>query len=288
MSILVDKNTRVAVQGITGKQGSFQTKLMLQEGTNVVAGVVPGKGGQDFEGIPMYDTILEAKIFQDIDACIGFVPPRGASQSILDAIDAGIDVIVNIAAGIPISDMMNIKMRLKETNSLVIGPNTPGLITPRECKLGIMPSRAYSPGSIGVMSRSGSLSYEICDELTKAGLGQTTVVGIGGDRIPGTGFDRLISLFENDPDTKGIVILGEIGGVAEEKAASVIKEIGTKPVVALMGGKSAPPGKAMGHAGAIITQGKGTFESKMEAFHDAGVQVMHTPKDVVKALIDLL
>ncbi len=288
MSILVDKNTRVAVQGITGKQGSFQTKLMLQEGTNVVAGVVPGKGGQDFEGIPMYDTILEAKIFQDIDACIGFVPPRGASQSILDAIDAGIDVIVNIADGIPISDMMNIKMRLKETNSLVIGPNTPGLITPRECKLGIMPSRAYSPGSIGVMSRSGSLSYEICDELTKAGLGQTTVVGIGGDRIPGTGFDRLISLFENDPDTKGIVILGEIGGVAEEKAASVIKEIGTKPVVALMGGKSAPPGKAMGHAGAIITQGKGTFESKMEAFHDAGVQVMHTPKDVVKALIDLL
>ena len=288
MSILADKHTRVAVQGITGRQGSFHTRLMLQEGTNIVAGVVPGKGGQEFEGIPVYDTILEAKIFQNVEACIGFVPPRGASESIVDAIDAGIDVIVNIADGIPIKDMMEIKMRLRGTNSWVIGPNTPGLITPRECKLGIMPSLAYSPGSIGVMSRSGSLSYEICDELTKEGLGQTTVVGIGGDRIPGTSFDRLIPLFENDPETRGIVILGEIGGVAEEKAAAIIKQIGTKPVVALMGGRSAPPGKAMGHAGAIITQGKGTFESKIEAFHDAGVRVVHTPKDVVKALIDLL
>jgi len=288
MSILVDKNTRVAVQGITGRQGSFHTRLMLEEGTNIVAGVVPGKGGQDFEGIPVYDTMLEAKIAQDIEACIGFVPPRGASQSILDAIDAGVEVIVNVADGIPINDMMTIRETLKGTRSWVIGPNTPGLITPRQCKLGIMPSRAYKPGRIGVMSRSGSLSYEVCDELSKADLGQTSVVGIGGDRIPGTTFAELIPLFESDPETQGIVILGEIGGVAEERAASVIKEIGTKPVVALMGGQSAPPGKAMGHAGAIITQGKGTFQSKMEAFRDAGVEVVHTPKDVVRILLDVL
>lgn len=288
MSILVDKNTRVAVQGITGKQGSFHAKLMVEEGTHVVAGVVPGKGGQDFEGIPIYDTILEARISQDVTACIGFVPPRGAAQSILDAIDAGIHVIVNITDGIPISEMINIKRKLQGTHSWLIGPNTPGLITPRQCKMGIMPSGAYKPGSIGVLSRSGSLSYETCDELSKAGLGQSTVVGIGGDRIPGTSFYKLIQLFENDSETKGIVILGEIGGVAEEKAASVIQKIGTKPVVALMGGKSAPPGKAMGHAGAIITQGKGTFESKSEAFRAAGVPVVHTPKDVVKALADRL
>jgi len=288
MSILVDKNTRVAVQGITGKQGSFHTKLMLKEKTNIVAGVVPGKGGQEFEGIPIYDTILEAKIAQDLDACIGFVPPRWATQSILDAIDAGIDVIVNIADGIPLRDMMDIRLKLNGTKSWVIGPNTPGMITPGQCKLGIMPSSAYRPGSIGVMSRSGSLSYEICDELSKAGLGQSTVIGIGGDRITGTSFDKLIPLFENDPETKGIVVLGEIGGVAEEKAASVINEMCTKPVVALMAGKSAPPGKAMGHAGAIITQGKGTFESKIEAFNAAGVQVLHTPKDVVRTLLGLL
>ncbi|MBN2438815.1 MAG: succinate--CoA ligase subunit alpha [Deltaproteobacteria bacterium] len=288
MSILVDKSTRVAVQGITGKQGSFHTRLMIEEGTNIVAGVVPGKGGQNFNGIPIYDTILEARIYQNVEACIGFVPPRGAAQSILDAVDAGIEVIVNIADGVPISDMMDIKIKLKDSHSWLIGPNTPGMITPRQCKLGIMPSRAYKPGSIGVMSRSGSLSYETCDELSKAGLGESTVVGIGGDRMPGTSFHALIQLFENDPETKGIVILGEIGGVAEEKAASVIQKIGTKPVVALMGGKTAPPGKAMGHAGAIITQGKGTFESKSEAFRAAGVPVVHTPKDVVKTLLDRL
>lgn len=288
MSILIDRRSRVAVQGITGRQGSFHTKLMIEEGTNVVAGVVPGKGGRDFEGIPIYDTILEAKIAHGIDACIGFVPPRGASQGILDAIDAGINVIVSVADGIPVRDMMNIRQKLNGTSSWLIGPNTPGIITPRQCKMGIMPSLAYAPGSIGVMSRSGSLSYEICDELSKVELGQTTVVGIGGDRITGTSFDKLIPLFENDPETKGIVIIGEIGGSAEEKAAEVIRESVTKPVVALMGGRSAPPGKAMGHAGAIITQGKGTFESKMKAFQAAGVQVVHTPKDVVKVLRDLL
>jgi succinyl-CoA synthetase alpha subunit len=288
MSILVDKNTRVAVQGITGKQGSFHTRLMLEEGSQIVAGVVPGKGGQDFEGIPIYDTILEAKIMHDVDACIGFVPPRFALQSISDAIDAGIGVIVNLADGVPVRDMMNVRLKLNGTHSWVIGPNTPGIITPKQCKLGFMPSRSYAPGVIGVMSKSGSLSYEVCNEITKAGIGQTTVVGIGGDRIPGTGFDKLIPLFEKDSETKGMVIVGEIGGVAEEKAASVIRETVTKPVVALLAGKSAPPGKAMGHAGAIITQGKGTFQSKVEAFGAAGVQVLHTPKDLVAALRKLL
>ena len=288
MSILVDKNTRLAVQGITGRQGSFHTKLMQEEGTNIVAGVVPGKGGQDLDGIPIYDTMLEARLFQKANACIGFVPPRFAMQSILEAIDAGIEVIATITDGIPVHDMMKIKEALKGTASRVIGPNAPGLITPKQAKLGIMPSRAYKPGCIGVMSRSGSLSYEVCDELSKANLGQTTVVGVGGDPIPGTCFEDLIPLFELDPETKGIVIIGEIGGIFEEKASLVIKKNCSKPVVAIMGGQSAPPGKAMGHAGAIIVQGKGTFESKVKAFKEAGVKVVHTPKDLVKVLKSLL
>jgi succinyl-CoA synthetase alpha subunit len=202
----------------------------------------------------------------------------------LDAIDAGIEVIASITDGIPIRDMMQVRELLRGSNSRVIGPNTPGLITPRQAKLGIMPSRAYKPGNIGVMSRSGSLSYEVCDELSKGGLGQTSVIGIGGDPIPGTSFADLIPLFEQDPETKGIVILGEIGGVAEEEAAALIKKICTKPVVAILCGRSAPPGKTMGHAGAIIVQGRGTFESKIAAFEDAGVKVVHTPKDVMMAM----
>ncbi len=288
MSILVNKHTRVAVQGMTGRQGSFHTRLMLDEGTNIVAGVVPGKGGQHFEGIPIYDTILEARLSQDVDACVGFVPPRVALQSMLDAVDAGIEVVANIADGIPVIDMLKVREALKGTHTRVIGPNSPGLITPRQAKLGIMPSLAFSPGCIGVMTRSGSLSYEVCDELSKAGLGQTSVVGIGGDIIPGTSFADLIPLFEADPETRGIVILGEIGGFAEEKAASVIKEICSKPVVAIMCGRSAPPGKPMGHPGAIITQGKGTFKSKNEAFQDADVKVVYTPKDVARVLLEVL
>ncbi|NQT70927.1 MAG: succinate--CoA ligase subunit alpha [Desulfobacteraceae bacterium] len=288
MSILVDKDTRVAVQGITGRQGSFHTRLMLEEGTNIVAGVVPGKGGQIFEGIPVYDTILEARLKQDINASIGFIPPPFAAQSILDAIDAGLEVVVSITDGIPIHDMLKVKDELKDKRTYLIGPNTPGLITPRQAKLGIMPSKAFKPGCIGVISRSGSLSYEVCDELSKANLGQSTVVGVGGDSIPGTTFADLIPLFEADSETKGIAIVGEIGGVAEEKAAKIIKEFCSKPVVALMGGESAPPGKAMGHAGAIVTRGKGTFKSKVEAFRDAGVRVVHKPKDLVQALNSLL
>jgi succinyl-CoA synthetase alpha subunit len=288
MSILVDKTTRLAVLGITGRQGSFHTRLMLEEGTNIVAGVVPGKGGQQFDGIPVYDTVLEARLRHEVNACIVFVPPAFATRSILDAIDAGIELVCVITDGVPIHDMLKIKAALKHSNTRLIGPNTPGLITPRQAKLGIMPSRAYLPGSIGVMSRSGSLSYEVCDELSKAGLGQSTVVGIGGDRISGMTFADLVVLFEADPETRGLAILGEIGGVGEEQAAAVLKESGSKPVVAIMGGMTAPPGKAMGHAGAIVTQGKGTFQSKIAAFQEAGVSVVHTPKDLVKTLSGLL
>lgn len=288
MSILVDKTTRLAVLGITGRQGSFHTRLMLEEGTNIVAGVVPGKGGQQFDGIPVYDTVLEARLRHDANACIVFVPPAFATRSILDAIDAGIELVCVITDGVPIHDMLKIKAALKHSNTRLIGPNTPGLITPRQAKLGIMPSRAYLPGCIGVMSRSGSLSYEVCDELSKAGLGQSTVVGIGGDRISGMTFADLVVLFEADPETRGLAILGEIGGVNEEQAAAVLKESGAKPAVAIMGGMTAPPGKAMGHAGAIVTQGKGTFRSKIAAFQEAGVSVVHTPKDLVKTLSGLL
>lgn len=288
MSILVDKNTRVAVLGMTGRQGSFHTRLMRQEGTNIVAGVVPGKGGQIFEGILVYDTTLEARLRQDVNACVVFVPAPAAAQSILDAVDAGIEVISAITDGIPIHDILKVMERLRGTRTRLIGPNTPGLITPKQAKLGIMPSRAYKPGCIGVMSRSGSLSYEVCDELSKANLGQTTVVGVGGDRIPGTTFPDLVPLFEADLETRGIVIVGEIGGVSEERAAMIIKENCSKPVIAIMAGESAPPGKAMGHASAIITQGKGTFKSKIEAFQDAGVKVVHTPKDLIKVLFSLL
>lgn len=288
MSILVDKTTRLAVLGITGRQGSFHTRLMLEEGTKIVAGVVPGKGGQQFDGIPVYDTVLEARLRHDANACIVFVPPAFATRSILDAIDAGIELVCVITDGVPIHDMLKIKAALKHSNTRLIGPNTPGLITPRQAKLGIMPSRAYLPGCIGVMSRSGSLSYEVCDELSKAGLGQSTVVGIGGDRISGMTFADLVVLFEADPETRGLAILGEIGGVGEEQAAAVLKESGAKPAVAIMGGMTAPPGKAMGHAGAIVTQGKGTFRSKIAAFQEAGVSVVHTPKDLVKTLSGLL
>lgn len=288
MSILVNKHTRVAVAGITGRQGSFHTRLMLEEGTNIVAGVVPGKGGQNFDGIPIYDTMLEARLAQEAEACAVFVPAAKAAQSILDAINADIRVISAVTDGIPIHDMLKVKQLLAGKHVYLIGPNTPGLITPRQAKLGIMPSIAFKPGCVGVAGRSGSLSYEVCHELSKANLGQTTMVGVGGDRVQGTTITDLIPLFEADPETKGIVIVGEIGGTDEERAATIIKESCSKPVVAIIVGMSAPTGKAMGHAGAIITQGKGTFASKVQALQDAGVKVVRYPKDAAEALLSLL
>ncbi len=288
MSILVDKNTRLIVQGITGHQGSFHTRRMKQDGTNIVAGVVPRKGGQDFEGIEIFNTVLEAKLAKEANASIIFVPPRIASDSVKEAIDAGIEVIVCITDGIPVHEMMEIKERLKERKSRLIGPNTPGMITPGEAKLGIMALHAFKRGHIGIATRSGSLTYEIAYELTRAGLGQSTVVGLGGDYIKGTDFIDIIPLFEKDPDTHLIVIVGEIGGTDEERTAEYIKENCSKPYIAYLAGSSAPPDQQMGHAGAIVSQGKGTFKSKIEAFEKAGVPVAKYPRDVKDIAIGLL
>jgi succinyl-CoA synthetase alpha subunit len=288
MSILVDKDTRLIVQGITGRQGSFHACRMKQDGTNIVAGVVPGKAGQDFEGIQIFDTVLEAKLTQGANASIIFVPPKIASASIREAIDAGIEVVVCITDGVPIHEMMDIKQRLKEEKTRLIGPNTPGLITPGETKLGIMAGYIFKKGSIGIVTRSGSLTYEISYELTHAGLGQSTVVGLGGDYIKGTDFIDILPLFEADPDTNLIVMIGEIGGTDEERTAEYIKKNCSKPVIAYIAGKSSPSGQKMGHAGAIISQGKGTFQSKIEAFKNANIPVANYPIEVKDIALDLL
>lgn len=261
---------------------------MKQEGTNIVAGVVPGKGGQDFEGILIFDTVLEAKLAKEANASIIFVPPRWASASIIEAIDAGIEVIVCITDGIPVHEMMEIKDRLREEETWLIGPNNPGIITPGEAKLGIMPIHAFTEGTIGMATRSGSLTYEIGYELTRAGLGQSTVVGLGGDYIKGTDFVDIIPLFEKDPDTDLIVIIGEIGGTDEERAAEYIANNISKPCIAYLAGSSAPPDRQMGHAGAIVSQGKGTFESKVRAFSRAGIPVAKYPRDVKDIALELL
>jgi succinyl-CoA synthetase alpha subunit len=288
MSILVDKNTKLIVQGITGRQGSFHTRRMKQDGTNIVAGVVPGKRGEYFEGIEIFDTVLEAKLAKDANASIIFVPPRSASASIVEAIDAGIEVVVCITDGIPVHEMIEIKERLKEEQTWLIGPNTPGIITPGEAKLGIMAIHAFKRGHIGIATRSGSLTYEIAYELTRAGLGQSTVVGLGGDYIKGTDFIDIIPLFEKDPDTHLIVIVGEIGGTDEERTAEYIKKNCSKPYIAYLAGSSAPPDQQMGHAGAIVSQGRGTFVSKVEAFEKAGIPVAKYPKDVKDIALQLL
>ena len=288
MSILVDKNTRLIVQGITGRQGSFHAHRMKQDGTNIVAGVVPGKGGRDFEGIEIFDTVLEAKLAKDANASIIFVPPKIASASILEAVDAGVEVIVCITDGIPVHEMMEIKERLKEEKSWLIGPNTPGMITPGETKLGIMALHAFKRGHVGIVTRSGSLTYEIAYELTRAGVGQSTVVGLGGDYIKGTDFGDIIPLFEKDPDTHLVVMVGEIGGTDEERTSEYIRENCSKPYVAYLAGSSAPPDQQMGHAGAIVSQGRGTFRSKVEGFEKAGIPVAKYPRDVKDITLELL
>ncbi len=291
MAILINKDTKVLVQGITGREGEFHTRQMIEYGTNVVAGVTPGKGGQFIEHgddtVPVFNTVKEAVEMTGADTSVIFVPPPFGADAIFEAVDAGINGIVCITEGIPIQDMMRCYRFLQEQNGWMIGPNCPGLITPGECKIGIMPADIFMPGDIGIVSRSGTLTYEIVDELTRAGLGQTTCVGIGGDPIIGSSFVDVLGWFENDPATKAVVLSGEIGGNDEEKAAEFIKTM-TKPVIGFIAGKTAPPGKRMGHAGAIVSGSAGTAQAKIEALEAAGAKVVELPSEIPALMRELL
>lgn len=280
MAILVNKDTRLIVQGITGREGRFHTEQMIAYGTNVVGGVTPGKGGEWVEGKPVFDTVKAAVEATDANTSLIYVPAAFAADSIYEAIDAGISLIVCITEGIPITDMMKVYQYIKRTKSRLIGPNCPGLLTPGQAKVGIMPGYIATPGSVGLVSKSGTLTYEVVHALTQAGMGQTTCVGIGGDPIIGTNFVEVLELFEHDPDTEKIVMIGEIGGRAEIDAAEYIKKNVTKPVVAFIAGKSAPAGTRMGHAGAIIEGGQGTAAQKIAALQAAGVRVADNPEQI--------
>lgn len=281
MSILVDKDTRVAVQGITGGEGSFHTEQMLEYGTQIVAGVTPGKGGQFFnEKVPVYNTVLEAVREQQANASVIFVPPPFAADAILESAEAGIPLIVCITEGIPTTDMLKVHDYLAMNGNRLIGPNCPGIISPGKCKIGIMPAFIHSPGSVGVISRSGTLTYEAVNQLTEIGLGQSTCIGIGGDPVIGTTFIDALKLFEKDKETNAVVMIGEIGGTAEEKAAEFIKNKMSKPVIGFIAGQTAPPGRRMGHAGAIISGGKGTAAEKIKSLINAGVHVCNSPAQI--------
>ena len=288
MSVLVDKNTRLVVQGITGKEGTFHTKQMVEYGTNVVGGVTPGKGGTTHEGIPVFNTVAEAVKEAGANATVIYVPPSFAADAVMEAADAGIPVIVCITEGIPTLDMVKVKEYLSDKPARLIGPNCPGIISPGKCKIGIMPGHIHREGPIGVVSRSGTLTYEAVGQLTALGLGQSSAIGIGGDPIVGTTHVDALRLFQADDETTGIVMIGEIGGTAEEEAAAFAKENVTKPIVAFIAGQTAPPGRRMGHAGAIIAGGKGTAAEKMKALGDAGIHVVKSPADIGRAMKEAL
>lgn len=277
MSILVNKDTRVIVQGITGTEGKFHTTKMVEYNTKIVGGVTPGKGGSDVDGIPVYNTVSDACLAQNPDASVIFVPPPFAADAIIEAAEADIPLVICITEGVPVVDMIKVRNYLRGKRTRLIGPNCPGVITPEECKLGIMPGPIHKKGIIGVVSRSGTLTYEAVNQLTEKGIGQTTCIGIGGDPINGTNFIDCLALFEKDPETKGVVMIGEIGGTAEEEAADFVKSNMTKPVVAFIAGRTAPPGRRMGHAGAIISGGKGTASEKIKALKAADIGVAESP-----------
>ena len=288
MSILVDENTKVVVQGITGNEGLFHTKQMTEYGTKVVAGVTPGKGGQKIEGIPVFNSVMEAVKETGANGSAIFVPPAFAADAIMEAADSGVSMVVCLTEGIPTLDMVMVRKYLKEKGTKLVGPNTPGIISPGKCKIGVMAGYIHRQGTVGIMSRSGTLTYEVVDQLTKKGIGQSTCVGIGGDQIIGLNYVDLLELFEKDPDTEALIMIGEIGGTAEEEAAQFIEKHVKKPVVAFIAGLTAPPGRRMGHAGAIISGGKGTAGEKMEALEKAGVRVVRNPAIVGSELSALL
>ncbi len=288
MSVLVSKSTRVLTQGITGATGQLHTRLCKEYGTQMVAGVTPGRGGTDFEGIPIFDTVSAAVAATGANASVIYVPPPGAADAILEAADAGIPLVICITEGVPVIDMVRVKRALEGTKTRLIGPNCPGVITPGECKIGIMPGYIHKPGRVGVVSRSGTLTYEAVFQLTQLGIGQSTCIGIGGDPIIGTGFIDALRLFQDDAGTDAVIMIGEIGGSAEEEAAAFIKQHVTKPVVSFIAGQTAPEGKRMGHAGAIIAGGKGTAKEKMAALEAAGVTMSASPARLGVTMQDAL
>jgi succinyl-CoA synthetase alpha subunit len=288
MSVFVNKHTRVIVQGITGSTALFHTRQMLDYGTNIVGGVTPGKGGTTAEGVPVFNTVEEAVSETGANATVIYVPAPFAADAILEAVDAGIDLVICITEHIPVMDMVKVKRYMEGKKTRLIGPNCPGVITPEECKIGIMPGYIHKKGHIGVVSRSGTLTYEAVHQLTEAGVGQSTAVGIGGDPVNGTNFIDVLREFNEDPETHAVIMIGEIGGTAEEEAAEWIKANMTKPVVGFIGGQTAPPGKRMGHAGAIISGGKGTAEEKMKTMKACGIEVAETPSVMGETLIKVL